>query len=101
MGLLLLAVEHGGPCSLALGDHAHPLCLHHPLHRRVEAFLETILPLLFFCSEALVRPVWVFSFLPLNTAALARLPLAITLTLFAFITRFIAVAPALFMPTCF
>merc|ERR1719396_123106 len=41
-----------------------------------ERFLLTILPVLLFVRLALVKPLRVFSLLPLNTAALARLPLA-------------------------
>merc|ERR1719291_47229 len=59
-----------------------------------ERDLETILPLLFFKRLALVKPEAVLAFLPLKTTALAILPLAMTLTFFAFMAFFMAfIAP--------
>merc|ERR1719347_2256106 len=55
---------------------------------RIEAFRETIFPVLLRIRVDLVRPLTVRSFLPLKTAALARAPLAITLTRFAFFAVF-------------
>merc|ERR1719401_849404 len=52
-----------------------------------DALLETIFPALFLVSMALVRPVWVFSFVPRNTIERAILPLAMMLTFLAFFMR--------------
>merc|ERR1719469_1308193 len=54
---------------------------------RAEAALLTIFPVLLLIKESLVRPLAVFTFLPLKTAALALLPRATMLT---FLTFFIA-----------
>merc|ERR1719433_205680 len=62
--------------------------------------LDTILPDLLFIRVAFVRPPTVFAFLPLKTAALAYLPLAMTLTFLtfiAFMAAFIAGFMAAFM----
>merc|ERR1719469_1392991 len=67
---------------------------------RAEAALLTILPDLLFIRVAFVRPPTVFAFLPLKTAALANLPLAMTLTFLtfiAFLAAFIAGFMAAFM----
>merc|ERR1719433_2240044 len=55
-----------------------------------EAALLTILPDLLLIKESLVRPLTVFAFLPLKTAALASLPRATMLTFLTFLTFFIA-----------
>merc|ERR1740129_1195031 len=52
---------------------------------RAEAFFDTILPFLFLVRLSLVMPLWVFTLEPRKTTALAILPLAMMLTLFAFI----------------
>merc|ERR1719468_1210045 len=57
---------------------------------RAEAALLTILPDLLLTKVFFVRPPRVFSFLPLKTAALARLPCAITLTLLTVFMAFMA-----------
>merc|ERR1712056_121045 len=57
---------------------------------RAEAFLDTTLPALFLTRLAAVRPLVVFSFLPLSTAAFAPRPFAILLTFFTFFIAFIA-----------
>merc|ERR1719221_539148 len=51
-----------------------------------DAAFETILPALFFVSLSFVSPETVFTFVPENTADLARFPLAIFETRFAFMT---------------
>merc|ERR1719401_2016038 len=74
------------------------------LFARAEAALDTILPRLFLMRLSLVRPVYVFTLVPLKTEALALLPLAITLTLFAFMTFMpfmAALAFIAFMATAF
>merc|ERR1712113_948897 len=60
-----------------------------------DLFLLTILPVLLLIRDDFVIPLNVFSLVPLKTAALARLPLAILLTFMAFF--FIAFFMAFFM----
>merc|ERR1719188_1237032 len=57
---------------------------------RADAALLTIFPLLLLIRVAFVKPPTVFTFLPLKTAALASLPLAMTLTFFTFFMAFMA-----------
>merc|ERR1719245_126440 len=85
--------------ALIASHHALAPLLAKAFFARSEAFLETILPLLFLMKLALVIPLWVFCFLPLKTCALAILPLAMTLTFFAFmLLAFMAfMAAAFFM----
>merc|ERR1712087_307193 len=68
---------------LAAATHsAHTLMVDvwYSLRWIAEAFLETILPNLFFISLSLVSPDTVFSLLPRSTMARPSLPLAILLT---------------------
>merc|ERR1719223_1895217 len=70
--------------------------------RAADAFFDTTLPLLFFVSDACVRPPTVLAFLPEKTADLALLPFAMVLTRLAFMTFFMDFAPAFFIaPFCF
>merc|ERR1719223_625081 len=69
--------------------------------RAADAFLDTTLPLLFFVSDACVRPPTVLAFLPEKTADLALLPFAMVLTRLAFMTCFMDFAPAFFIAPCF
>merc|ERR1719433_15090 len=66
----------------------------------VDAALLTTLPRLLFVSVAFVKPPGVFSFLPLKTANLARLPLATLLARFTFMAfmAFMAFIAAAFFP---
>merc|ERR1712004_703035 len=69
-----------------------------------ERALLTILPDLLLVKVALVNPPTVFAFLPENTASLARLPFAMTLTFLTFIAfiafgAFMAFIPAFFIAT--
>merc|ERR1712066_634333 len=64
---------------------------------RADRALDTIFPSLFLMSLAFVRPVAVFTLRPLNTCALAILPLAMALTFFAFMAFMAFIAFAAFM----
>merc|ERR1719203_710280 len=55
---------------------------------RADAALLTTFPVLLLVRESFVKPPTVFAFLPLKTADLANLPLAITLTFFTFFIAF-------------
>merc|ERR1719226_387817 len=71
---------------------------------RAELFLDTTLPLRFFVKLSFVSPPTVFCLRPENTDDFAREPLAMTLTLLAFIARFIPdpfMAAAFFMAVAF
>merc|ERR1712060_94870 len=80
------------------------MVLLYALFARAEDFFETTLPFLFFIKPSFVKPLWVFCFRPENTEDLARDPLAMMLTFFAFFMALFMAAPfmaAFFMAPAF
>merc|ERR1719433_561636 len=77
--------------ALTAADHAFILLLlANNFLPCAEAFLDTILPVLFLINMLLVKPDCVFSLVPRNTMDRALLPLAMMLTFLAFFMRLMA-----------
>merc|ERR1719162_1573695 len=73
---------------LVASDQVFKALVAHAFLARADAALLTTLPVLLLIKVFLVKPPTVLSFLPLNTRALASLPLPILLTFITFIAFF-------------
>merc|ERR1740121_3070819 len=82
-------------------DQAFKPFFSHCFRACAEAFLDTILPFLFFISVSFVMPLIVFCFFPEKTRFLAPLPLAMELTSCPFMAFMAFMAPAFFIPDFF